>query len=427
MPLTSRGPLLNLALKRPGFPSDATSMARLVSRSALATLLLLVALAAGAAAVGYAALGPGGDSGMAAVDQGKVLAVKRTSSEFDRFTSRRSASVAQWLDRTLFRAVVYSPYYDNKTGWFGRVWDYRNLYGIGVGSRLARRHPEWILRDARGERLFLQWGCANSKCPQYAGDVSNAAFRAHWIAEARTQLARGYKGLWIDDVNLDLRVSRGSGATERPVVKGQEINDARWRTLVSAFTAQIRQAFPKTEIVHNAIWYAGGARRDADPAVRRQIRSADWVNLERGVNDPGLTGGDGEWSLNAFLAHADVAHRLGTDVIMEGGDDSPAGREYNLAAYLLIANGRDAVGAGAATPSAEWAPLAYDLGPAKGARSADAEGVLRRSFARGLVVVNPPQGPTRTVDLGGAYRTTSGRSVTQLALRPGTGAVLRTP
>lgn len=401
-------------------------MARLVSRSALATLLLLVALAAGAAAVGYAALGPGG-SDAPAVDQGKVLAVKRTSSEFDRFTARRSASVARWLDQNLFRAVVYSPYFDNKTGWFGRVWNYRNLYGIGVGSRLAARHPEWILRDAHGRRLFLQWGCAGGTCPQYAGDVSDPAFRAHWIAEARTQMAHGYKGLWIDDVNLDVRVSRGSGATVRPVVAGREMTDARWRTLVAAFTEQIRRALPRAEIVHNAIWYAGGARRDADPAVRREIQAADWVNLERGVNDAGLTGGDGEWSLSAFLAHVDVVHRLGTNVIMEGGDNGAAGREYNLAAYLLIADGQDAVGAGASAPGTEWAPLGYDLGPAKGARDADADGVLRRSFAHGLVVVNPPQSPTRTVDLGGPYVTTSGRSVTRLALRPGTGAVLRTP
>lgn len=402
-------------------------MARLVSRSALMTLLVLVALAAGAAAVGYAALTPGDGSGAPTVDQGKVLAVKRTSSEFDRFTNHRSGSVARWLDRTLFRAVVYSPYYDNKTGWFDRVWDYRNLYGIGVGSRLARRHPEWILRDGRGRRLFLQWGCANGRCPQYAGDVSNRAFRAHWIAEARAELAHGYKGLWIDDVNLDLRVSRGSGATARPVVKGHAVSDARWRALVSAFAVQIRRAFPRAEIVHNAIWYAGGARRDAEPAVRRQIQSADWVNLERGVNDAGLTGGDGEWSLHAFLAHVDVVHRLGRNVIMEGGDERRAGREYNLAAYLLIAAGRDAVGAGPAAPGAEWAPLSYDLGPARGAREADADGVLRRAFARGLVVVNPPHGPTRTVDLGGTYLTTAGRSVTRLVLRPATGAVLRTP
>lgn len=401
-------------------------MARLVSRSALLTLLLLVALAAGAAAAGYAALTPAG-SDAPAVDQGKVLAVKRTGSDFDRFTNRRSASVARWLDRNLFRAVVYSPYYDNKTGWFSRVWDYRNLYGIGVGSRLAARHPDWILRDAQGRRLFLQWGCANGTCPQYAGDVSNPAFRAHWIAEARAELAHGYKGLWIDDVNLDLRVSRGSGTTVRPVVGGRAITDARWRALVSAFTAQIRAALPKAEIVHNAIWYAGGARRDADPDVQREIRAADWVNLERGVNDPGLTGGDGEWSLTAFLAHVDAIHRLGGNVILEGGDDRAAGREYNLAAYLLIADGQDAVGAGSSAPGTEWAPLGYDLGPATGARSTGADGVLRRSFAHGLALVNPPQGPTRTVDLGGSYLTTAGRPVTQLALRPGTGAVLRTP
>ena len=51
----------------------------------------------------------------------------------------------------------------------------------------------------------------NGSCPQYAGDVSNAAFRRHWIAEAAAELHHGYRGFWIDDVNLDLRISHGSG------------------------------------------------------------------------------------------------------------------------------------------------------------------------------------------------------------------------
>jgi hypothetical protein len=399
-------------------------MARLVSRSALLTMLVLVVLAVCGAAAGVAALVHDDGAPQATVDQGRVLAVKRTDSSFDRFTIKRSAGVGQWLDQNLFRAVVYSPYFDNKTAWYPRVWDYRNLYGIRVGSALAKQHPDWILHDARGRKLFLAWGCTNGSCPQYAGDVSNAAFRRHWIDEAAGELRQGYRGFWIDDVNLDLRISHGDGRAATAVAAGATMTGVRWRRLVAAFTVQIRNAFPKAEIVHNAIWYAGGAARDRDPSVRAEIQSADWVNLERGVNDAGLTGGDGEWSLRAFLAHVDVIHQLGTAAIMEGGDDAPAGREYNLAAYLLIASGTDAVGAGGAAPGSEWAPLHYDLGAARGART-DRDGVLRRDFARGLVLVNPPGGDTQTLPLGATYLNTAGKPVTSVRLAPGSGAVLR--
>jgi Hypothetical glycosyl hydrolase family 15 len=401
-------------------------MARLVSRSALLTLLVFVVLAVCGAAAGVAALvHDDGAPQASVVDQGRVLAVKRTDSSFDRFTYKSTAGVGQWLDQNLFRAVVYSPYFDDKTAWYSRVWDYRNLYGIRVGSKLARQHPDWILHDRSGRKLFLAWGCVNGSCPQYAGDVSNAAFRRHWIGEAAAELRHGYKGLWIDDVNLDLRISHGSGhAATAVAASGASMTAERWRQLVAAFTVQIRDAFPKAEIVHNAIWYAGGAARDQDPSVRAEVKAANWVNLERGVNDSGLTGGDGEWSLRAFLAHVDVVHQLGTAAIMEGGDDASAGREYNLAAYLLIASGTDAVGAGSAAPGSEWAPLHYDLGAAHGART-EWDGVIRRDFDRGLVLVNPPGGPAQTLSLGRTYLDTAGKPVTSVRLAAGSGAVLR--
>jgi hypothetical protein len=400
-------------------------MARLVSRSALLTIVVFAVLAVGGAAAGVAALVKTDDAPQAqVVDQGRVLAVKRTDSSFDRFTTHATAGVGRWLDQSLFRAVVYSPYFDNKTGWFSRVWDYRNLYGIRVGSKLAKQHPGWILHDRAGRKLFLAWGCSGNVCPQYAGDVSNAAFRRHWIAQAAAELRHGYKGFWIDDVNLDLRISHGNGRAATAVAAGATMTAGRWRRLVAAFTVQIRNAFPRAEIVHNAIWYAGGAARDRDPSVRAEMRAANWLNLERGVNDAGLTGGDGEWSLRAFLAHVDVAHQLGTAVIMEGGDDAAAGREYNLAAELLIASGTDAVGAGGATPSSDWAPLHYDLGPALAART-DEGGVLRRKFDRGLVLVNPPGSAAQTVQLDRPYLNTAGQAVTSVRLAAGRGAVLR--
>ena len=262
--------------------------------------------------------------------------------------------------------------------------------------------------------------------PQYAGDITNPAFRRHWIATARRVLTQRYAGLWIDDVNLELRVSDGSGQTVRPVVRGRAMSDAAWRAAVAGFTTQIRRALPGEEIVHNSIWFAGGARRQADAGVRRQIRSADVINLERGVNDDGLTGDGGVWSVHALLRFVDDVHALGRSVIFEGVDPSAEGREYNLAAELLTANGRDAVGVTDLAPGSALAKGDLDLGAAEGPRDV-VDGVLRRRFTDGVALLNPPGAASATVRLDGDYVDLDGRPVGAVTLRAGAGAVLRRP
>ncbi len=42
--------------------------------------------------------------------------------------------------------------------------------------------------------------------------------------------------------------------------------------------------------MHNVIWFAPGSK---DRLTRIQMRSANVIALERGINDPGLTGGRG--------------------------------------------------------------------------------------------------------------------------------------
>src|SRR5204862_2225144 len=91
-----------------------------------------------------------------------------------------------------------------------------------------------------------------------------------------------------------------------------------WRGYMARFMEEIRAALPHTEIAHNAIWFAAPPARAADPYVRRQIKSADYIALERGINDAGLTGGQGGSSVNAFLSYIDAVHSLRRGVSLEG-------------------------------------------------------------------------------------------------------------
>jgi hypothetical protein len=358
----------------------------------------------------------------AADPAGTVHFVKRTDTAFDRYTARPSAGFRGWMRARFWRAVVYTPYFDARTRWYPGGWVYLDLYAIHRGGALAREHPEWILRDAAGRRLSIPWGCETGRCPQYAGDVTDAGFRRHWIAMARGALRHGYRGLWIDDVNLERRVSDSAGRPAEPVDArgGRPLTVTTWQRAVTRFVEEVRTALPAAEIVHNAIWYAGAER-----LVRRQVAAADLVNLERGVNDAGLTGGDGRWSLRRLLAHVDGIHAQGRGVILDGFDASPAGRELSLAAYFLVSGGGDAVGLAAATPERWWRGFEADLGEALGPRF-ESGGVLRRDFTGGTVLVSEPGAPARRVELPAPMVDLGGRRVTAVSVEGGRGAVLRT-
>lgn len=357
--------------------------------------------------------------------EGRARLMKTASPDFDRFTSSKDPAVRQWINDHAWRMLVYSTYFDDKNSWYPGGWAYKDLYAVYADDDLAEEHPEWVLRDAAGNRLYIPWGCDDGACPQYAGDIGDPAFRAWWIERARQTLAQGYKGLYIDDVNLDMRVSDGHGDDAVPIDPrtNAPMTEVAWRAYMAAFVEQIRQALPDTEIVHNAIWYAAPDRQQ-DPYVRRQIRAADWVNLERGVNDSGLTGGHGKWSLRAFFSYIDDVHALGRATVLDPSDSSTSAREYSLASYFLMDTGRDGIGLKSMTPTNWWPMLDVDLGAARGARF-EWEGLIRRDYAAGMALVNPPGAATRTVELPAAMLDEDGVRVTNVTLEAKSGTTLR--
>jgi hypothetical protein len=363
-----------------------------------------------------------------AEEAGAVRLFKRMDSSFDRYTSGASPESQAWMRERFFRAEVWSPYFDDKTSWYPQGLVSRNLYAIYLDDEETLvAHPDWVLRDAAGSPLYIPFGCSGGACPQYAGDVGSPEFRRAWIERARSVLSRGYGGLWIDDVNLEFRVGDGRGQFRAPMDPrtGQAMSAEDWRRYVAEFVEEIRAALPGVEILHNSIWFAAPGRLN-DPYVQRQIAAADRINLERGVNDPGLTGGTGPWSLRAFLSYIDAVHAAGRTVVLDGFDDSPAGREYNLAAYFLVSDAGDGLGVAQATPDNWWPMYDVRLGAPQSERRLW-HGLLRRDFDRGVVLVNEPGAGTRTVVLDEPMVTSAGQVTTSVTLAAGQGAVLHRP
>lgn len=372
----------------------------------------------------------------------------------------------QWILDHFSRLVEWSRFFDPQTTWYPHANVYIDSYALYQGKDPYTGQPtgnidwgrypalgvadpsqDWIIHDQFGNWLFIPFDCGVAEwpntCPQYAADIPNSAFQTWWTSMAQTIVNRGYSGIFIDDVNLDIsRVSYSDGNPAPPLDDntGQPMTGAAWRSYFAQFTTAIRQAFPNLDLMENSIWYANtdqnspdGGPRDADDSIRQQIKSATNINIERGVaSDAGLTGGTGEWSVYALFNYIDRVHALGTSVTMqEYGDDgfgNPVDREYGLASYFMISNGSDRIGDGVTTPDNWFSGYSVELGGPRAERTYS-NGVFKRLFSNGIVLLGEPGLQTQTVTLPpGTYTKLDGTQVSSSVTLSGRqGMILQGP
>lgn len=351
------------------------------------------------------------------------------NSNWDAFTGSTDAAMHASIRASLMRIGTYSPYFDAKLKWFPEALVYFDSYAIYLSGTVATAHPEWVLKDSAGNMLYIPFACADGKCPQYAGDVSNHAFRAYQIDSIKTYLAAngatpaGYQGVWLDDVNLPMRVSDGSGNPVVPidVQTGKPMLATAWSRYFAEYVELIRAELPPTvEILHNSIWYAGNMPND--PSVRRQIAAADYIYFERGFGDSGIIGGTGPFSLAALMDFMDYVHNVGPSVVI--GDYAVANQLYSVACAWLVNRGTDAIQFSDETP-ANWNASLYDveLGPAVNVRHKVAAGVWQRDFRNGFVLVAEPLSTPQTIFLPDGVTDTNGTPVQTVTLPAMSGGV----
>jgi hypothetical protein len=361
--------------------------------------------------------------------EGSVQFFVNASSGFDRWT--RSATVEQQasMREYYFRMLTYSSYFDSRLSWYPNAWVYKDSYALYEDSDVHVEHPEWVLRDSDGNELYIPYGCSSGTCPQYAADVGNPDFRRWWVDELRETLTKGYIGVWVDDVNMTWRIGDGNGDQVTPLGPrtGVAMTLADWRRYFAGFMEEIRAAFPDAEIAHNVIWYA---QPTDDPFIERQMRAADFINLERGSTDSGIRGGSGPYGYETFLGYLDQVHEAGNHFILDD-DDSETDVEwtYELATYFLVKSGDDLIGADGdrsrMNPDNFWEGYQIDFGDALGERY-EIDGLFRRDYRCGSVVLNQPDQPTRGLELGESFLVAGGggERVSSVTLGESTAAVL---
>jgi Hypothetical glycosyl hydrolase family 15 len=381
-------------------------------RRSLALMLAVAALASVAAVSEASAQGPAG----------RVNFVKAAESSFDRYTLNPDAGRRQWMRDSYWRMRTYPPYFDSRTGWFPGAWAYRDAYAIYRDSSLAAERPDWILRDPAGKRLYIPYGCNGTSCPQYAADIGNPAWRRYYIDAAKRYAERGYRGIFVDDVNLAFKVGNGAGDHVDPIDPrtGARMTAEAWQRYFAEFMEQLRAELPASfEIVQNQVYFHVGL---SSPYVRRAIEAATHLEIERGVNDTGIRGGSGTFGFETVLAWVDFAHSRGKGVIYDV--QASWGRQYALATYFLTSTGLDGIGMEqGGLPDDWWAGWDTDLGAPLGGRYSW-NGVLRRDFERGSVFVNQPDRPTRSLAPGGTWTRLDGTQVESVELPAREGLVL---
>ena len=325
------------------------------------------------------------------------------------------------MQARMFRIMGYAGYWDARLGWFPNSWFYQDSSSLYNGDSVPLQHPEWILHDQYGTQAFINWGCWNGWCPQYAPDFSSETFRHWWINQARESLSHGYKGIFIDDVNLVMNLTDGTNQlTPIDNSTGLPMTQQAWEKYVADFLTEVRHAFPSIEICHNAIWFAGQADPAHDPYLAQQIKAANYINFERGFADSGLTGDDGFWSIQNLFRLTDAIHNLGGNIVAEQYDFDG---QFSLASYFLVGNGSDLFANDSVSPN-NW-PGIYDvnLGNALAPRYTWNR-LIRRDFANGIVLVNPPGQASVTVTLPSQYVDENGTVISSITLNGREGAVL---
>ncbi len=376
--------------------------------------------------IGCGTLAPARAAQLPDAPAGMVRFYNIADADFDVHSQSPTSQTQAWMRTHYARMQVYAPYFDSRLSWYPNAWAYKDSFGAPPGSWVAVQHPEWLLHDASGNALYIDWACSGGTCPQYAADFGNPSYRSYWISQARQVLAKGYKGLWIDDVNMDFRTSDGNGTDRVPFDPrtGATMTIANWRRYMAEFMEQIRAAVPGAEIAHNAVWYAGST---TDAYVRRQVDAADYINLERGATDRGLVYGTSRWGFETFLNFVDFVHGRGRSVIMMDYGTTTTDREFGLAGMLLANAGRDMLSSNQlawTTPVQWWSGYDTDVGESNGLRYRW-QGLLRRDFKCGMVLVNQPGAPATTVTLPGTYTTIEGTRVSSASLQARQAKVLR--
>jgi hypothetical protein len=285
----------------------------------------------------------------------------------------------------------------------------------GVSKQEAEANPDWFLTNPAGERISsdgYKW--------LWAMDVGNPAYQQRWYDNVIAEVeAQGWDGVFLDDVNPTMKYSYD----ESQVAKYP--NDAAYSAATESALAYVGpkiQARGKLAIANFATW------------VEYSSTQSNWLKYVSGALDEmfvkwGRNSGEGYRSESQWtrqLEEVKYAASQGKQFIgfTQGSSGETEAARFGFGTVLLGTNGTASYAFTPNYTTETWLPeYDYDLGSPTAAETRDSNGVHRRTFGNGLVLVNPT-GSNQSVSFGGTYSGSGLTSATSATMAPHTALIL---
>jgi hypothetical protein len=267
--------------------------------------------------------------------------------------------------------------------------------GTSASGVSASEAPEsWFLKNTSGQK-FTSW----SYEWLWAMDIGSPAYQQRWYENVIGELeGKGWDGVFLDDANASMKYCY------EPSKVAKYPTDAAYAAAMESALAYIGpkiQARGKLAIANFAQWVEA-------PQIYNR-----WLGYLSGGLDEmfvkwGRGAGEGyrpSYQWEDQVAEAEYAASQGKIFIgfTQGAKGETQAARYGYASVLL--GGNDSASY-AFTPNyteETWLPeYEYEIGSAVGAETEDRNGVHRRQFQNGLVLVNPT-GSAQAVSFGGTY------------------------
>jgi Hypothetical glycosyl hydrolase family 15 len=290
-------------------------------------------------------------------------------------------------------------------------------YASGVSFRDALSHPSWFLADRGGQRI-------NSSSWSYLTlmDPGVRSYQRRWARRVVARLKRGrWDGVYMDDVNTSVRFHTSSQLA-------RYATDAGYQRAVRSALAYIG---PRVRAARKlAIANIGGWNEHYSAATGwlRFLSGAMQEHFAKWGYTPGVgylwDWGSGGWLTQLRMVKAcERRGKLFLALTNSTSTDRTAAR-YGWATLLLAANGHSSFALAQDFTHETWFPeYDYPLGRPRGRYRVDPNGVYRRRFARGLVLVNPTNA-LRVTGFGGVYSGSGLGPASAAIMAPHSGLVL---
>jgi len=300
-------------------------------------------------------------------------------------------------------------------------------------------HESWFWHNASGGRV------ASSADGKLLMNVSDPGFAAYWADSIAQQSAAGeYDGVFLDSASpalLQGECSRDDSRLAGTAARDQVFSELGGQTWIAAWDTWIAQL--NGSLVANGIPLIPNTS-----AFTTTWDNSDYTRtagiFSEGFADPSFSLADWKASTNQLMAIAAAGKIVIEQNYLTSTSDVQR-RLYYLANYLLVKGSRTYLFY-FADSTLEWYPeWEIDLGaPVAAPSNVDAlawQGVYRRDFAKGSVLLNPgtaaisvtlvapmqridPQGGGAVPADGTVPATVANTSVTSFSLAPGSGAIL---